>query len=253
MNAKISTPVNTKQPNVMPTNNPLENTHPQSKNQKYKKPQMLVDKEAVIFDLDGSLVDSMWIWKDIDIAYLGRFGIALPDNLQSQIQGMSFSETAAYFKEIFQIPDPIEKMKSDWNEMAWDKYMNEVPLKPGIPEFLAGCKEHGIKLGIATSNSRELVENIAAVHKLHDYFSCIMTGCDVAHGKPSPDIYLAVATELKVDPSKCLVFEDIVPGIMAGKNAGMEVCAVEDAYSIQERQSKAQLADYYIEDYYGFF
>lgn len=217
------------------------------------KKQMIQDKQAVIFDLDGSLVDSMWIWRDIDIEYLGRFGIEMPANLQACIEGMSFHETAIYFKEHFNIPDDIEKMKSDWNEMAWDKYLHEVPLKPGIPEFLKGCKEQGIKLGIATSNSRELVENIAEVHNLRDYFSCIMTGCDVAHGKPAPDIYLAVAEQLGVEPSHCLVFEDIIPGIMAGQNAGMEVCAVEDDYSMADKAGKLELAQYYIDDYYDFF
>lgn len=220
------------------------------RNMMRKKRHMLQDKKAVIFDLDGSLVDSMWIWRDIDIAYLGRFGIALPDNLQSEIEGMSFSETAAYFKERFQIPDSVEQMKSDWNRMAWDKYMREVPLKPGVPQFLETCRQRDIRLGIATSNSRELVENIAEVHQLRDYFSCIMTGCDVAHGKPSPDIYLAVAGQLGVEPENCLVFEDIIPGIMAGKNAGMEVCAVEDAYSVSDRRAKQELADYYITDYF---
>lgn len=215
--------------------------------------KMLENKKAVIFDLDGSLVDSMWMWREIDIEYLGRFGIPLPEGLQSQIEGMSFSETAVYFKEHFPIPDSVEEMKANWNQMAWDKYMNEVPLKPGIPEFLKGCMEHGIKLGIATSNSRELVENVAKVHNLHDYFSCIMTGCDVNKGKPAPDIYLAVAKTLQVSPSECLVFEDIVPGILAGKRAGMEVCAVEDAYSVHAREEKKALADYYIEDYYNLF
>ena len=214
---------------------------------------MLKNTDAVIFDLDGSLVDSMWMWKAIDIEYLGRFGIPLPEDLQSKIEGMSFSETAVYFKEHFHIPDSLEKIKNDWNRMAWDKYEKEVPLKPGIPEFLEGCSKNGIRLGIATSNSRQLVENIVSVHKLRDYFSCIMTGCDVAHGKPSPDIYLAVADALKVDPKRCLVFEDIIPGIQAGKNAGMKVCAVEDAYSLQEKESKQALADYYINDFYGLF
>lgn len=215
--------------------------------------KMLENKKAVIFDLDGSLVDSMWMWREIDIEYLGRFGIALPEDLQSNIEGMSFSETALYFKTHFDIPDSIEQMKSDWNRMAWDKYTYEVPLKPGIKEFLQGCREHHIKLGIATSNSRELVDNIAAVHGLHDYFDCIMTSCEVAKGKPAPDIYLAVAEKLKVPPSKCLVFEDIIPGIMAGRNAGMEVCAVEDDYSVQDRAAKQELADYYVKDFFGLF
>ena len=210
---------------------------------------MLESIDAVIFDLDGSLVDSMWIWKDIDVAYLGRFGIELPENLQSEIEGLSFSETAAFFKERFQIPDSVQKMKADWNAMAWDKYSHEVPLKKGAADFLKYCKEHGIRLGIATSNSRELVENVAAVHGLQDYFSCIMTGCDVAKGKPAPDIYLAVAKALNVEPARCLVFEDIIPGIQAGQSAGMKVCAVEDAYSLSQKEEKKALADYYIEDF----
>lgn len=214
---------------------------------------MMCDKEAVIFDLDGSLVDSMWMWHEIDREYLGRFGLELPENLQAQIEGMSFSETAVYFKERFQISDSLEQMKSDWNRMAWDKYTNEVPLKPGIPEFLKECKKRNIKLGIATSNSRELVDNIAHVHGFENYFDCIMTACEVAHGKPAPDIYLAVAGCLQVQPEKCLVFEDIIPGIMAGKNAGMKVCAVEDEYSAHDRAAKQKLADYYIEDFYGLF
>ena len=201
--------------------------------------------EAVIFDLDGSMVDSMWMWRAIDIEYLGKFGIELPENLQACIEGMSFTETAAYFKERFQLADDLDTIKADWNHMAWDKYAYEVPIKDGVAELLKYCMEHGIKAGIATSNSRELVENVVKVHNLERYFSCIMTGCDVAKGKPAPDIYLAVAKELNVAPENCLVFEDIIPGILAGKAAGMRVCAVYDRYSEHQDEEKHRLADYY--------
>lgn len=211
---------------------------------------MLQDIKAVIFDLDGSLVDSMWIWRDIDIAYLGRFGIELPEELQTEIEGKSFSETAVYFKERFQIPDSLEQMKEEWNKMAWDKYMYEVMLKPGADVFLEYCIKKGIKLGIATSNSRQLVEAVADARGFGKNFDCIMTACEVEKGKPSPDIYLAVADKLGVDPANCLVFEDITPGIMAGKNAGMRVCAVEDDYSMHQMEEKKVLADFYIKDYY---
>lgn len=211
---------------------------------------LLKEIDAVIFDLDGSLVDSMWMWHEIDVEYLGRFGLEVPDGLQREIEGFSFSETAQYFKERFSIPDSIAEIKRTWNEMAWDKYMNEVPLKPGAKEFLSLCRKKGIKLGIATSNSRELVTNVADVHGLHDYFSCIMTGCDVGKGKPAPDIYLAVADALGVLPKRCLVFEDIIPGIQAGKAAGMKVCAVEDFYSVPQTAEKMALADYYIKDFH---
>ena len=201
--------------------------------------------EAVIFDLDGSMVDSMWMWRSIDIEYLGKFGISLPENLQSCIEGMSFSETAVYFKERFNLSDDLDTIKTEWNRMAWDKYTYEVPVKEGVTEFLQYCMSHGIKAGIATSNSRELVENVVNVHHLNQYFSCIMTGCDVAKGKPAPDIYLAVAKELGVTPENCLVFEDIIPGIQAGKAAGMKVCAVYDEYSEHQDAEKHKLADYY--------
>lgn len=209
--------------------------------------------EAVIFDLDGSLVDSMWMWRDIDIEYLQRFHIALPEGLQGEIEGKSFSETAIYFKERFCIPDSIDKIKDDWNKMAWEKYTKDVPLKEGVYDFLCECKKRGLKLGIATSNSRELVENISTVHNLSTFFSCITTGCDVEKGKPSPDIYLKTARDLNVMPEHCLVFEDIIPGIVAGKEAGMYVCAVDDAYSEHIKKEKMELADYYIYNFNNLF
>ena len=211
--------------------------------------EMLENIDAVIFDLDGSLVDSMWMWRQIDIEYLGKFGIELPEDLQEAIEGMSFSETACYFKERFRLPDSIQQIKADWNAMAWDKYSNEVPLKEGVDDFLEICREQGILLGIATSNSRELVQNIVSVHGLEDYFSCIMTSCEAKKGKPAPDIYLLTAGRLGVRPERCLVFEDIVFGIQAGKSAGMEVCAVDDAYSAYQETEKRCLADYYITDF----
>ena len=201
--------------------------------------------EAIISDLDGSMVDSMWIWRDIDIEYLGKFGISLPKNLQSCIEGMSFSETAAYFKERFQLPCTLDEIKADWNRMAKDKYTYEVPIKEGVPELLEYCKESGIKLGIATSNSRELVEALVSAHHYTSYFDCIMTACDVSIGKPAPDIYLAVAKALCVSPENCLVFEDIIPGIQAGLSAGMKVCAVYDKYSEHQDEEKHRMADYY--------
>jgi HAD superfamily hydrolase (TIGR01509 family) len=207
---------------------------------------MLTDIKAVIFDLDGTLVDSMWMWKSIDIEYLARFGIEMPQDLQSCIEGMSFSETATYFKERFELPDSLEKIKSDWNRMAWEKYENEVPLKEGVIELLKHLKQEGIPAGIATSNSRELVELIVRKHNIEDYFGSIRTSCEVAKGKPSPDIYLLVARDLGVEPETCLVFEDVLQGVMAGKNANMKVCAVYDEFSEKDLKEKIKRSDYYV-------
>lgn len=218
---------------------------------------MLKNIKAVIFDMDGSLIDSMWIWKDIDIEYLSRYGYHMNSEtvreFQANIQGMSFYETAVWVKEHYKIPKTIEEMMDDWNKMAWDKYENQVFLKPGALEFLEECKRRDIKLGIATSNSRELVENVMQARKIQKYFQVIVTGSEIIHGKPAPDIYLTVAKALEADCCDCLVFEDIPAGITAAKRAGMKVCAVKDEYSMHLQDEKISMADYYIEDYYGLF
>ncbi len=205
--------------------------------------------DAVLFDLDGTLIDSMWMWESIDIEYLKRFGLTCPKDLQPSIEGMSFSETAIYFKERFHICDPIEKIKKDWNEMAYEKYKYEVSLKKGVFELLHKLKEKKIKMGIATSNSVTLVTMVLEQLKVRSFFDAVHTSCEVAKGKPSPDIYLFVADKLNVTPKKCLVFEDIISGILAGKSAGMKTCAVYDKYSEAQDQQKRQLADFYIPDF----
>ncbi len=208
---------------------------------------MLNNIEAVIFDLDGTLID--WMWKSIDIEFLGARGFELPDDLQQAISGMSFTETATYFKQRFHLEESVDEIKDIWNEMAYHKYMYETPLKEGVLTFLQDLKARGIKTGIATSNSRHLVESVTRQLDIEKYFDTIRTSCEVKKGKPAPDIYELVASELEVEPKHCLVFEDVTQGIMAGKNANMKVCAIEDKYSEFEREEKIRLADYYIKNY----
>ncbi len=215
----------------------------------------LQDHDAVIFDMDGTLVDSMWMWKEVDIEYLKRYGITTPkdpqqiNTIQKEIEGMSFTETAIYFKEKFQISDSLEQIKKDWNDMAYEMYCTRVPYKKGALKFLKYCKAHGKKLGVATSNSRELVDAVGKILHFDEYFDCIMTSCEAKKGKPAPDVYLAVAERLQVEPSRCLVFEDIPAGIKAGNAAGMTVIAIEDDYSRDMKQEKIELAKYFINDY----
>ncbi len=212
-------------------------------------PEQLEQIEAVIFDLDGSLVDSMWIWRDIDIEFLAARGLELPDDFQRAIEGMSFTETAVYSRERFGLSESVEELKAIWNQMAMDKYSCEVPFKPGALRFLKYCKSRGIRMGIATSNSRELVAAVDGALKLSDYIEQVVTSCEVPKGKPAPDVYLEAARRLAVQPARCLVFEDVPAGIRAGKNAGMQVCAVEDAFSGDLLEEKRRLADYYITSY----
>lgn len=220
-----------------------------NENQTRKSEAMLDQIQAVIFDLDGTLVDSMWVWAAIDREYFWRHGLEVPENLQQRISGMSFSETADFIKEQYQISDSVEEMKDIWNAMAEEKYQREVPLKPGAFAFIKYLKERGIKTGVATSNSRHLVDLTLKARGIHGYMDSVHTACEVKHGKPEPDIYLLVAEDLQVAPEHCLVFEDIVEGIWAGKRAGMRTCAIADDATSQIWEEKMREADYAIQDY----
>lgn len=217
---------------------------------------MRLDKiRAFIFDLDGTLVDSMWMWKTIDIEFLGRFGYECPDDLQRAIEGMSFTETAAYFIRRFALPLSSEEIKGIWTEMSIDKYRHEVPVKPGVMRLLQYAKDHGIRCGIATSNGSDMVEAVLTSQEMKPYFQVVTTACEVKEGKPSPDIYLKVAESLGVSPEECLVFEDVPAGALAGKRAGMTVCGVADADADARglRREMLELADYFIEDFRQLF
>ena len=210
---------------------------------------MLNNIKACLFDMDGTLLDSMHIWKDIDIEFLGRFGYELPPTLQREIEGMSFRETACYIKDRFHLPPSIEEIMNIWNEMAFQKYSEEIFFKEGAFEFVKMLKEKGIRTAICTSNSRELVNAVAEHLGFMPYFDTIITSCEVGAGKPAPDIYLEAAKRVGVEPEDCLVFEDIVTGLTAGKRAGMKLCAVEDVYSADQKEAKNAMADFYVENY----
>ncbi len=207
---------------------------------------------GAVFDMDGTLIDSMWLWKDIDRKYLAGFGVECPENLQDQLEGMSFTETALLFKRKFGIKDDVEKIKEDWNSMAWDLYENEVQLKDGALELLEYFKASGVKMAIATSNSRELVDLIFKRFNLHEYFASVCTSCEVDNGKPFPDVFLKAAQKMGVDAGDCVAFEDIPAGVIAAKKAGMTVYAMEDEASVHLREKLIELSDGYFKDFRQF-
>ena len=212
---------------------------------------MIEHIQAVIFDIDGTLVDSMGVWYDIDVEYFRLLGIPMPPTIQKDIEGMSFTETAIYFKETFQIKEKtIDDIKLDWIRMAHEKYLYEIKAKPGAREFIRFLKEKGIKTGCATSNDRNLALAALKPHGWLEKMDSVRTACEVNAGKPAPDIYLKVAEDLGVKPENCLVFEDIPNGMRAGKAAGMTVIGVEDENAKKHKEEIDAICDYFIKDYY---
>lgn len=212
--------------------------------------KMLERIDAVIFDMDGTLIDSMWIWPSIDEAYFEKYDLTEPPNFYEGMEGMSYSEVAKYFKDCFPtLPLTPEEIMDEWTNLAHERYTTQVSLKEGAIEFLDFLHEQGIRTGIATSNGRKLVDDTLKALGIEEQFASVRCACEAGAGKPAPDVYLMVADDLQVSCERCLVFEDVPMGILAGKNAGMYVCAVEDDFSKDQVEKKRRLADYYIQDY----
>lgn len=202
--------------------------------------------KAAIFDLDGTLIDSMGIWAQIDKEYLSFFGHTVPDNLQEEITHLTFTETATYFKEKFNIEDEIDDIISTWNAMALNHYSNDIKLKDNVIPFLNKLKNKGVKISLATSNSIPLLEATLKNNGIYHYFDAISTTEEVKKSKNNPDIYLLSAKKLNVDPKDCLVFEDIIQAVKGAKLAGMKVCAVYDKSSEHQKDELISIADKYI-------
>ena len=210
---------------------------------------MLKNIQAAIFDMDGTLIDSMWVWDSIDNIYLEKRGFSVPPDLRSDIIHLSFQETALYFKNKFNLIDSIEEIQDEWNNLAYFQYANNVKLKPYAKEYLLQLKNKGIKLSIATSNCTMLLETVLKKHDIYDLFDSITTTDEVARGKDFPDIYLLSAKKLHVEPEQCIVFEDILPAVLGAKSAGMKVIGVHDSYSEYQMDAIIDKADVFIRGY----
>lgn len=205
--------------------------------------------KAAIFDLDGTLIDSMGIWKVIDEEYLNTYGFDVPENLQEEITHLTIIETAMYFKEKFNIKDNIETIINTWNDMAYNHYSNTIKLKEGVIEFLYYLKSNNIKIGLATSNTQPLLEATLKNNNIYDYFDSITISEEVGVSKANPDIYLLSAQKLNVDPKDCIVFEDIVQAVKGAKLAGMTVYSIYDESSAYQKDELIKVSDKYILNY----
>ncbi len=203
--------------------------------------------KAIIFDLDGTLIESMQIWRQVDAEFLGKRGISVPKDLFDHLpNGNSFIQTAQYFKERFGLMDSVDSIMQEWTEMVTHHYKHDIVLKPSAKDLVQYLSQKNIPIGLGTSNSLFLAEHVLRLNAIWEYFSAVVTGEQVLMGKPFPDIYLDCAKKLNLNPQDCLAIEDTLSGVRAAKAAGMSVFAVYDEDSIFQMEEIETEADRYI-------
>jgi len=206
--------------------------------------------KAYIFDLDGTLLDSMGVWGQVDADFLAKRGIAVPPDYIDAISSMTFHETAAYTIKRFSLPDSVEDLMREWNEMAAYAYAHTVKMKPHAKEYLITLRERGAKLAVATSLSAELCTPVLRSNGIDNFFDLVCRTDEAGHGKTRPDVFLLTAKKINVPPQDCLVFEDILAAVKSAKSAGMGVCAVYDKASENDWEQIKAAADYAIVDFH---
>ena len=185
---------------------------------------------GAIFDLDGTLVDSMWVFGDLLPASLHRRQIVFEQKLVDTIKNMTFQQSAEYVIQRFGL----------------EHYRNDLILKAGAVEYIRHLHNQGIRLCVATSNFREACEAVLQSNGIFDCFAFILISDEIGQNKTKPDIYIECARRLDCKPADCMVFEDILSGVQSAKGAGMQVTGVYDPYSEVDTDKIKKLADHYI-------
>ena len=208
--------------------------------------------KGAIFDLDGTVLDSMHIWPEIDEDFLGRRGITVPDDYIKAISTMGINEIAIYTKERFNLTETIEEIKQEWNEMSIMAYATTIGLKKGAKEYLEFLKANGIKLSVATASDKQIFVPALENNGIYELFDAVTTLAEVKTGKGSADIYIKAAEKIGVSPSECVVFEDLYDGLKAAKNAGFITVGVYEEYSVHPIELVKEQSDIFIYDFEEF-
>jgi HAD superfamily hydrolase (TIGR01509 family) len=201
--------------------------------------------QAVIFDLDGVLADSEPWWNEIDAKLLAQYGAAYSGQYHREVLGVSYRLAVEFYKKKFNISAPTEELMTRRGEIAAEFFANRVDLFPNAKRVLVELRKMKLRLAVATSSVSASARPFLDRHRLNEFFAVVVTGDEIEHGKPEPDIYLRAAEKLAVD--SCLVIEDSLSGIVAAKAAEMRVAAVPDRRFVDPGEYEKQ-ADYLLND-----
>jgi mannitol-1-/sugar-/sorbitol-6-/2-deoxyglucose-6-phosphatase len=191
---------------------------------------------AVIFDLDGVLADSEPWWNQIDAKLLAEYGVSYRGEYHRNVLGVSYRLAVEFYKNAFHISASVEELMRRRGEIATDFFANRVNLFPCAKMTLEQLREMKLPLAVATSSVSASARPLLDRTGIRSLFSVVVTGDEVQQGKPHPGIYLRAAKKLGISPEACLVIEDSLAGIAAGKAANMRVAAIPDRRFVDPRE-----------------
>lgn len=215
--------------------------------------KFMENMEGAIFDLDGTLLDSMGVWAQIDREFLDRRGFLVPDDYIAAVTPLGFRDAAEYTIARFHLTDTAEELIREWSQMAIYAYGHTVPLKPHAGEYLRMLKERGIRLSIATALTGELYIPALKHNGVYEMFDSFTTLEETGGRKGEPGIYLKAAQKMGVPPKRCAVFEDILEGIRGANAGGFYTVGVFDPYSAHDEKQIRACAGRYIKDFSELF
>lgn len=209
----------------------------------------LKDIKGCIFDLDGTLLDSMHIWQEVDRKYLERFNIEFKPIYSEEIKKLTFDESAKYFIEKFNLDISESKIKQDWYEMIEEEYAYYIDCKKGARELLEYLSSLNIPMCIATSCHKPHALLALKRLGLDHYFDFILTSKELNTNKHQPLLFNSCANQMKVLPSECMVFEDLYVALQVCHHEGYVCVSIHDVLSSHEKEDIHQVVEYYIEDF----
>lgn len=214
-----------------------------------EKNQLFADIKAVIFDLDGTLMDSLGIWNKIDSNFFHMHHREVPSDYQDRIAHMNFMEMAVFTKETYGFEESPEEIARIWTDMSYQSYAHDIKAKPYAKAFVASLKGKGYPIGLVTTNKRELYESCLKNNGMWEYFDSALDVNELNSSKKDPLCYITMAKRLSSDVSATLVFEDILRTVRTAKDAGFRTVAVQDDASKKDESTIQSIADYYLRSY----
>lgn len=208
---------------------------------------------GAIFDIDGVLLDTLKIWRNIGSRYLKNNGITPHEDTDDVLFSMSMEEGAKYLKNTYAISDGTEKISADIKRMLKDFYENEALAKDGAKAVLEFLKSENIPTVAATSGPREYEEAALERNGLLKYFRCMYTSEEIGESKSSPLIYNTAAEFLKTKPNETLVFEDSLYALKTAANAGFVTVGVADSFGEPNQDDMKSTAEIYVKNLNEFF